>query len=227
MKRIRDKLTPQGEDYLKAVFDLTTQHARATTGQIAEYLGVQPASVTGMVKRLAAMKPPLVEHRRYRGVVLTAEGEKVALQMIRHHRLLETYLHEKLGYGWEEVHEEAERLEHAISEEFEARIAQVLDHPGRDPHGAPIPSRDLELPSSSAVPLSEVGAGGQARLARVSDRDPDLLRHLRVLGLKPGIKLEVVARSEFDDTLELRVTDQPETLVLGPKVTERILVEPL
>src|SRR5690606_1668034 len=138
--------TQATEDYVKAIYELCRSEERATTGRIADMLEVTPASVTGMLKKLSSQEPPLVQYRPHQGVWLTAEGERLALEMIRQHRLLECFLHEALGYSWDEVHDEAERLEHAVSEALTERIAQWLEHPAFDPHGDPIPTRDLELP---------------------------------------------------------------------------------
>ena len=141
------------EDYLKAVYELTREAERASTNGLAEYLDVAAASVTGMLQKLAESEPPLLEYRKHRGVQLTKEGEKVALETIRHHRLLELFLHEILGYDWDEVHEEADRLEHFISERFEERIAAALGNPQHDPHGDPIPGADLSLPEAPQTPF--------------------------------------------------------------------------
>jgi DtxR family Mn-dependent transcriptional regulator len=184
-------LTESQEDYLKQIFLLGEQRDSVSTQSIAECLDVRPASVTGMIQRLAQLG--LVEHQRYRGVRLTERGRRVALEIVRHHRLLETYLAQALGYGWDEVHDEAERLEHVISERFEERIAEALGHPTHDPHGHPIPDRDLRLPESgSAVPLTGVSSGRTATLASVSTQDQDSLNLLGRLGIIPGAMVSVV-----------------------------------
>ena len=151
-----ENLTQSTEDYLKAIYDLTLNGERATTNQIAEQLGVKPASVTGMLKRLAASEPPLLEYRKHQGAGLTEEGRRAALEIVRHHRLLELFLHETLGYSWDEVHVEADRLEHVLSEEMEERIARVLGDPMHDPHGEPIPNRELHIWLSRRVEESGV-----------------------------------------------------------------------
>ncbi len=166
------------EDYLKTIYDLTVSHERASTNQIADALEIKPASVTGMVKKLSRSEPPLVDYQKHRGVALTPEGEKVALETIRHHRLLETFLHEILGYDWDTVHDEADRLEHVISEEFEERIDRALGEPTHDPHGDPIPTRDLKMPSHASTRLCDLRAGQQAVVQRVPDTNPELLRYL-------------------------------------------------
>lgn len=223
----RDHLTHVVEDYLKTIYDLTATSGRATTNQIAERMGVTPASVTNMVQKLAATKPPLLEYRKHRGVVLTPEGEQAALEIIRHHRLLEMYLHQALGFGWDEVHAEADRLEHVISEEFEERIAESLGHPRQDPHGDPIPTRDLRLPEAPLSRLSQLRPGQQASIQRVPSEDPELLRYLSDLGLTPQARLSVLDFSPFDGNLRVKIEGKEETAVLGTTITERIFVDVL
>lgn len=143
-----DRLSQAAEDYMKTIYDITRTRPRALTNEIAERMGVTPASATGMVQKLAGAQPRLVDYRKHRGVALTPEGERAALEVIRHHRLLETYLREKLGYTPDEVHDEADRLEHVISEDLEERIARALDDPTVDPHGEPIPDRGLRMPNA-------------------------------------------------------------------------------
>lgn len=220
---MRENLTHTIEDYLKVIFELTMSEGRATTKQIAEQMGVTPASVTGMVKRLASSDPALVEYRKHRGVLLTTAGKEVALEIIRHHRLLELFLHKTLGYTWDQVHAEADRLEHVISEDLEERIALALGNPQRDPHGEPIPTRDLRLPVHSTHSLDNLRPGQQAVIQRVEDDDPDLLRYLDEIGMIPKACLTVLDYSAFDGNLHIEVGDQ--VLVLGPSVTQKIFVE--
>lgn len=222
---MRENLTHVIEDYLKAIYDLTTGGGRATTNQIAERMGVKPASVTNMVQKLAVTRPPLVEYRKHRGVKLTEVGAQIALEIIRHHRLLEMFLHQTLGYSWDEVHAEADRLEHVISEELEERIAVSLGDPRHDPHGDPIPTRDLRLPSSSALTLSQLRPGQEAVVQRVRDADAGLLRYLSDLGITPEADIEVLDYSPFDNNLRLRVTGREEAVVLGLNVTSQVYVE--
>jgi DtxR family Mn-dependent transcriptional regulator len=217
--------TDSNEDYLKEIFELTSRGDRATTNRLAERLGVTPASVTGMVQKLAETDPPLLEYRKHRGVVLTDQGRKVALQTIRHHRLIEMFLHQILGFPWDEVHDEADRLEHVISEKMEERIAQVLGDPTHDPHGDPIPTRELEIPPSTNVRLSELRGGQHAVVQRVRDSDPALLRHLFELGLQPDSKLHIQEYSPFDENLTIQVEGQAGTVVLGPRVTHQVYVK--
>jgi DtxR family Mn-dependent transcriptional regulator len=213
------------EDYLKAVYDMTISQERASTNQIAEALGIKPASVTGMVKKLSQCEPPLVDYKKHHGVVLTNEGEKIALETIRHHRLLETFLHETLGFDWDTVHEEADRLEHVISEEFEERIAQALGDPTHDPHGDPIPTRDLKMPIQATTRLCDLRDGQQAVIQRVPDNDPELLRYLGNHGIIPGASVEALAYTPFDDTLSLQVMARPEAVVLGIRITRQIYIQ--
>ncbi len=222
---VKEPLSQSIEDYLKAVYELTRGDGRASTNGLAEYLNVAPASVTGMLQKLAGTKPPLLEYQKHRGVRLTAQGEKVALETIRHHRLLELFLHQILGYEWDEVHEEADRLEHVISEQFEERIAEALGDPRIDPHGDPIPRTDLSLPNSKEVPLSALRSGQKARVVRVRDEAPELLRHLSQLGVVPKTELEVINFSEFDGNLHLRVKGNKAQVVLGPRITSQVYVE--
>jgi len=223
---MRDELTHAVEDYLKAIYQISLDDGRASTSRLALALGVTPASVTGMLQKLAGMPSPLIDYQKHRGVALTPAGEQVALEIIRHHRLLEMFLHQRLGYGWDEVHEEADRLEHVISEGFEDRIARDLGHPTHDPHGDPIPAADLSLPESSDLPLSELADCTHAVVRRVRDHDPELLRYLSGLGLVPQAELELVDRSPYDDNLTLRVSGGQE-IVLGLQVTRQIFVEAL
>ncbi len=215
------------EDYLKVIYELTACGALATTTQIAERMGVAPASATGMVQKMAAATPPLVVYRKHRGVELTPCGRQAALEVVRHHRLLETYLVQVLGYAWDQVHQEADRLEHVISEEFEERIAQALGHPAYDPHGEPIPGVDLKLPSEALLPLADLRPDQQAVVRRAGDTRPEFLRYLEQLGLTPGERIAIIDYSPFDENLSLRITGQTQMLVLGPPVTKQVFVEVL
>lgn len=221
---MNDMRTPASEDYLKVIYDLTATHGRATTNQIAERLEVKAASVTGMIRKLSEADPPLVEYRKHRGVVLTPQGENIALEIIRRHRLLELFLQQTLGYTWDEVHGEAERLEHAISADFADRIAQAMGDPRHDPHGEPIPSHDLRLPPSSEVRLSELRPGQNAIVEWVDAADLSLLRYLSEIGLVPQARVAVLDHSIFDDNLRLHVAGQEEPVVLGPAVTRQVYV---
>lgn len=215
------------EDYLKGVYELTGDKGRASTGQLARVLEITPASATGMAQALAGMKPPLLDYQKHRGVALTKKGRLVALEVIRHHRLIELFLHEALGLDWDEVHDEAELLEHVLSERLEARIAERLGDPQHDPHGDPIPDERLELPATQALSLKELPAGSAGMVQRVmADRDPALLRYLGALGLRPPARLTLLERSPFDQTLKLQVEGGSEVVVVGEALGERVFVVP-
>lgn len=211
------------QDYLKRIYELTEYGEAASTNDLARELNIKPASVTGMIQKLAAEKPALVEYQKHQGVTLTPTGKRAALEVIRHHRLLETWLVQTLGYTWDEVHEEAERLEHVISEDFERRIAAALGHPTRDPHGELIPTEDLKMPVDDSTPLSSLRPGQSAKILRVASQDPKLLRHLESLGLIPGIQVEVTEYSTFDNNLTVKVNNNSN--VLGLNITTKIFVE--
>ncbi len=216
-------LTISIQDYLKNIYELTENGEAASTNALAQKLRISAPSVTGMIQKLAAAKPPLVEYQKHQGVTLTKEGRKAALEVIRHHRLLEAWLVQTLGYSWDEVHDEAERLEHVISEDFERRIAAAMGNPVRDPHGEPIPTADLKMPSDESTPLSALRPGQSATIKRVKASDTELLRHLDELGLVPGAQLEVSDYSPFDHNLTVKVGRK--SLVLGLNITGKIFIE--
>jgi DtxR family transcriptional regulator, Mn-dependent transcriptional regulator len=197
------ELTDAIQDYVKEIYKLEAAGRRATTSALAEQLCVSPPSVTSMLKKLASLE--LVEHERYRGARLTAKGERVALEVIRHHRLIEQYLSQTLGLPIDELHAEADRLEHALSEELEAHIDRSLGFPTRDPHGDPIPGPDLKIDRVDVTPLSSLEAGTKATVERVPDGDGDLLRYLSELKLTPGSRLEVRESAPFDGPLTVRI----------------------
>ena len=197
------QVTPAMEDYLKAAYRLREEAGAVTTQRLAEALGVSSPSVSNMVKRLHELG--LVRHERYHGVELTEEGEGIALEVVRHHRLLELYLVESLGFPWDEAHAEAERLEHHISEEMEARIDVALGHPTRDPHGDPIPSREGTVGALEDTRLLDLEQGVAAVIVRVSDSDPEQLRYLGGLGLYPGVTIVVLDKLPFAGPLRIRV----------------------
>jgi DtxR family Mn-dependent transcriptional regulator len=188
-------LSQTAEDYLKEIHKLQSEQGRATTSALAERVGVSAPSATAMLKKLAALG--LVRHELYKGVHLTSAGEKAAVEVIRHHRLLEQYLSETLGLPIDEVHAEADRLEHVLSEELEARIDESLGFPTHDPHGDPIPDANLELPSGAGRTLSDLDEGERATVRRVPDGDTDLLRYLSTLSLLPGKAVEVIRTAPF------------------------------
>ncbi len=217
------------QDYLKAIYELEEDFGRVGTSALAAALNVAPASVTGMLQKLAVKTdttPRLVDYARHHGVTLTPAGRQIALEIIRHHRLIELYLAEALGYRWDEVDAEAEKLEHVISEDFEDRICALLGDPTRDPHGNPIPSKDGAVPPRSHTTLSQVNPGQTARVARVRDDDPALLRYLAELGLVLDANVTVAGRAPFDGPLHVRVGGGPATPhALSTNVTDQIYVE--
>ena len=216
-------LTISIQDYLKNIYELTENGETASTNALAKKLNISAPSVTGMVQKLASAKPALVEYQKHQGVTLTKDGKKAALEVIRHHRLLEAWLVQTLGYSWDEVHEEAERLEHVISEDFERRIAAAMGHPIRDPHGELIPTADLKMPIDDSTPLSALRPNQIATIKRVKAADPDLLRHLEELGLTPGAQIEIKNYSPYDHNLTIKVGRK--TTVLGLNVTSKIFIE--
>lgn len=189
-------------DYLKAIWTLQNSRGASTTS-LAEQLNISSASVSGMLGRLQEMG--LVRYERYRGVHLTERGQREALQLVRKHRLLETFLIEYLDYSWDEIHEEAEAIEHVISGRFTERLAQLLGHPSHDPHGDPIPSHDGALPDTPNTPLAEVGIGETLQVSRLRTQDPDILSHLTKLGIQPGQQVQVCEREPLGGLLHLEV----------------------
>lgn len=207
------------EDYLKAIYMLQ-EETTATTTDIARRMSVSPASATSMMKRLAKMG--LVKHQHYQGVTLTKSGKKIALEIVRHHRLLELYLSEIMGLPLDTVHDEAERLEHHISEEFEDRMAELLGHPTHDPHGHPIPTKDGQVSEIIAHPLAEAQPGQAFVIHRVSDADPELLRYLKDLGLMPKVIGEIIEIAPFSGPITLRIGDKQS--VVGYEVSKHVFV---
>jgi DtxR family Mn-dependent transcriptional regulator len=201
-----ESLTRSVEDYLKAIYQLSPEGRAASTSEIAHLLALSPPSVTGMVKRLS--EHGLLEHVPYRGVQLTDEGRRAALRMVRRHRLIEAYLVEFLGYSWDTVHEEAERLEHAVSDILVERMASALGHPVVDPHGDPIPGADGSIQELSCTPLSDIPVGETVEIHRVHASQPDRLRYIASLGLVPGARVTVVDRQPFDDLVTIEVAGQ-------------------
>lgn len=211
------------EDYLKAVFNLTERGEAASTSALADVLEVQPASVTGMVKRMA--ESGLLEHVPYRGVRLTDQGSREALRVIRRHRVLETYLADRLGYSWDDVHEEAERLEHAASDQLINRMAAALEEPSHDPHGAPIPTSAGEIEATDFSTLADTERGDEVHIRAVQDEDPERLRYMEASGLKPGVSLRVEERAPFGGPITVRVGGASgPTQVVGQDLARRIFI---
>jgi len=217
------ELTGPVEDYLKAIYELERSGKPAETNAIAGLLNIAPASVSGMVRRLADQG--LITHERYHGARLTTGGRRAALKTLRRHRVIESYLTSALGYSWDRVHDEAERLEHAASDELIDRMAAAIGEPETDPHGAPIPTREGTLQERPAVPLSSLDAGESARVERVSDNNPDRLRYLAELGIVPGVKVKIEAREPFEGPIALNVDDASRTI--GSELASQILVAPI
>ena len=210
------------EDYAKAIYALERRDGETvSTNALADRLGVTAASASGMVKRLGELG--LVEHQPYRGVSLTENGRRVALEVMRHHRLLELYLVETLGVPWDRVHQEAEVLEHVLSEELEELIAAKLGDPTHDPHGDPIPTRDLRIEEGTTQSLQTLEVGARGTFARVSDSDPEMLRFLAEHGIAPGDPLEVVDKQPFDGPLFVRFGEHVQ--VLGGALARAMRVE--
>ncbi len=209
------------EDYLKTIYKLQQGVESVSTSDIARSMSVSAASVTNMVKRLAQLG--LVEYESYRGVTVTSTGEKVALEIIRHHRLLELYLKEVMGYSWDKVHEEAEHLEHHISEEFEDKLDEILGFPTHDPHGDPIPTREGEIAESTSDPLADVEPGLNVVIQRVSDSDPEMLSYLEQIGLLPGATVAIVEKAPFHGPITIRVRDSEQ--IVGHRIASNVFVE--
>ncbi|HLR26536.1 MAG TPA: metal-dependent transcriptional regulator [Fodinibius sp.] len=213
-------LSQSVEDYLKAIYTLEDEGEGASTTKIAESMDVSSASATNMLKRLAKMG--LVDYQSYKGATLTKSGKKMALEIIRHHRLLELYLLEVMGYSWDEVHDEAEKLEHHISERFEDKIAKLLDDPTHDPHGDPIPTKEGIMPKMNDEPLNEAASGQKYVVSRVRDQDPEILRYLEETGLLPGVKISVIEKGPFQGPITLLIEEEEQ--VIGNEVARNIFV---
>jgi len=203
-------LSQSVEDYLKAIYLLEIEGQAATTNSIAEALSVSSASVTNMFKKLAKLK--LINHKSYRGAELTKAGEKIALEVIRHHRLLELYLKEMMGYSWDQVHDEAEKLEHHISEQFEDKIAELLNDPTHDPHGDPIPSKEGVVPEMASLSITNAQENESYLVGRVKDQDPELLRYLEKSGIIPGVKVTILEKAPFEGPVKIKLEDRETTI---------------
>jgi DtxR family Mn-dependent transcriptional regulator len=206
-----ESLTRSVEDYLKAIYRLSPSGRPASTSEIAHLLELSAPSVSGMVKRLS--EQGLLEHVPYKGVQLTAEGRRAALRMVRRHRLIESYLVDFLGYSWDTVHAEAERLEHAVSDTLVERMAAALGHPSFDPHGDPIPTSDGSIAELDCIPLSDIPVGRTVELRRVDESEPERLRYIASLGLRPGAVVMVTDRQPFGGPLT--VESNGERLIIG------------
>ena len=208
------------EDYLKAIFDLEEHNGMVSNADLAARMNITPASVTGMIKKLAELN--LLSYQPYQGVHLTESGKKIALEVLRHHRLIELFLSEALGVPWDKVHDEAEKWEHVLSEDMEERIDKLLGHPTHDPHGSPIPDRNGRMTRSPAVLLATLSIGCDVEVVEVPDDDAELLRYLGSMGLYPGTAFHILNIAPFDGPLTIRVAEQE--YVLGRKVAGKIFV---
>lgn len=219
----REALTAPVEDYLKAIYAIGKASGPAATNEIAQRLDLAPASVSGMVRRLADQG--LLAYERYHGVKLTESGRRAALRTLRRHRVIEAYLAEALNYPWDRVHEEAERLEHAASDELVDRMAATIGEPEVDPHGAPIPTRDGSVDETVYKSLAELEVGNSGVVVRVSDEDPEMLRYLGELSITPGTRLTVKSRAPFDGPITLTIARQD--LSIGPALAAKVMVAPI
>ncbi|WP_053228301.1 metal-dependent transcriptional regulator [Spirochaeta cellobiosiphila] len=214
--RVRDqkKISSAMEEYLLLIFDLSDQTSgrimRVSTKHIADKMNVKQSSVTSMLKKMAEVDPPLVEYQKHQGVILTTAGRREALQALRNHRLLELFLHDIMGFAWDEVHDEALRLQHAISPHFTNKMAELLDHPQFDPHGAPIPDEDLYLPPQHNIRLLQMKPNQLLRITSVPDDNPLLLRHLDEAGLRPGSVCQIAQINEDSKTIECIIGQEHE-----------------
>ncbi len=221
------RLSHNIQDYLKRIYELTQNGKRATTSELAETLNISAASVTNMIQKLSRMDPPMVLYQKHQGVQLTKAGRTAALKILRRHRLIEHYLVKKLDYTWDEVHEEAEVLEHAMSARLEARIDADLGYPSFDPHGDPIPDSDLKLPETHEFPLSSMPIGSKGRVSRVPHENPEILRYLGKTGIKPGVMIRLIARTSYDQTMQIRLLETNQEAVIGPQLGGQIMLTDL
>ena len=217
------------QDYLKAVQLLSERGARVTTSMLAAKLGVKPSSATVMMKKLAALRPRLLDYKSHQGVQLTKAGRRIALDMIRRHRLLEQFLVVTLGFTWDEVHDEAERLEHDVSDVFIERLDRFLEFPGWDPHGRPIPDRDGEIRAVIEVRLSDIKLNDTATVSSVGSEEPEFLRYLSQMGILPGVDIRVSEIAAVGNTLRIDVLakkDFPAQYVVSASLADKIFVTP-
>lgn len=219
-----NELSHNIQDYLKQIYELTRVGGRASTSQLAQALGISAASVTNMLQKLSKTQPPYVTYEKHHGVRLTEAGRLTALKMIRRHRLIERYLVEKLSYNWDEVHKEAEILEHAMSAKLERRIDAALGYPKFDPHGDPIPDANLEMPYVKQISLTELEIGQSGRVIRVPNEDPQILRFLGKCGLHPGARVKLIARTPYDQTMRVKILDADDEAVVGPSLGSKIML---
>lgn len=219
-----NELSHNIQDYLKQIYEITRVGGRASTSQLAQALGISAASVTNMLQKLSKTQPPYVTYKKHHGVRLTEAGKLTALKMIRRHRLIERYLVEKLGYSWDEVHKEAEILEHAMSPKLERRIDAALGYPEFDPHGDPIPDANLKMPDVKQISLTELEIGQSGRVIRVPNEDPQILRFIGKCGFHPGAHVKLIARTPYDQTMRVKILDADDEAVVGPSLGRQIML---
>jgi len=208
------------EDYLKEIFQFASDDEKVSTSNLAQQMNCSPASVTNMLQKLSELK--LVEYEPYQGVTLTPTGKNIALEVLRHHRLIELYLADVLGYSWDKVHAEAEQLEHVISEEFEEKIDRAMGHPTIDPHGDPIPTKEGKIVVPPFQSLWETPAGEKVKVCRVSDRDPEVLRYLATIGILPEVEINVLKKGPFNGPILVKINDSEHSL--GEELANQIFV---
>lgn len=217
--------TESSDDYLKAILELSGEsRQQVSASELAVALRISRASVTKMLQKLSATKPPLLIYEKHHGVRLAEAGVERALEVVRHHRLIETFLHQVLGYPWDEVHDEAERLEHFISERFEERVAAKLNHPQFDPHGHPIPHLDGTVPATGSQTVAQMRVDTPGKVVSVSDRHPEMLRYLGTHGIKPGAKLTLVERLPFEGSYRVLIGSRKESVLLSEPLAVAIFV---
>lgn len=210
------------EDYLKAIYELSPEGEKVSTSRLAERMRCTPASVTNMLQKLSGLY--LADYAPYRGVSLTEAGTRIALEVVRHHRLVELYLAEVLGFSWDKVHDEADQLEHVVSEELAARLDKALGFPTKDPHGAPIPTRDGRIPGGARMTLWDAPTGKDFLVEQVEDKDPEVLRYLASLLIYPETRLKVVRRAPFNGPVFVLVEGKEHAL--SPELARLIQVRP-
>jgi DtxR family Mn-dependent transcriptional regulator len=218
------RLSTNIQDYLKRIYELTLTEEKATTTQLAEALEISAASVTNMLQKLSKTDPPYLTYTKHHGVVLTEAGEQSALKIIRRHRLIEHYLVTALGYTWDEVHAEAEILEHAMSPLLEMRIDAALGYPKFDPHGDPIPNAQLQMPKIIEIPLTELKVELSATILRVPNENPQVLRDIAQWGLRPGAHFRLISRTPYDQTMRLKVDGVDEDVIISATLGGQIFV---
>ena len=216
------ELSANIQDYLKRIYEVTISGSKASTSQLAQAMGISPASVTNMLQKLSRTQPPYVTYQKHQGVQLTEAGRLAALKIIRRHRLIEYFLVKNLGYTWDEVHQEAEILEHAMSPLLESRMDAALGFPDFDPHGDPIPNANLVVPQVEHIALNSLEVGKSGQITRVPHQDSQVLRDLGKCGLRPGAQIKLLTRTPYDHTMRILVQETGEEVIIGPSLGSKI-----